>query len=107
MKAQTLYQYILTIYSEIEDYHIENPHDDVTTIRFGIMQTIVDNMEAYGSDEIYSEDILKIIYDEYIKYWIKNNVEDSIKPDVNEQCYFFLRELLNLVQNILTNHNRL
>lgn len=107
MKAQTLYQYILTVYSECEDLHIENPYDDVTTIRFGVMQTIVDNMEAYGSDEIYSEDILKIIYDEYIKYWIKNNVKDSIKPDVNEQCYFFLRELLNLVHNILTNHNRL
>lgn len=107
MKAQTLYQYILTIYSEIEDYHIENPYDDATTIKFGMMQKIVHNMESYGINEIYSEDILKIIYDEYIKYWIKNEVADSLMDDVNEQCYFFLRGLLNLVHNILTNHNLL
>lgn len=107
MKAQTLYHYILTIYSEIKDCHIENPYDDPITIKFGMMQTIVNNMESYGINEIYCEDILKIIYDEYIKYWVKNDVDDSIKPDVNEQCYFFLRELLNLVHNILTNHNLL
>lgn len=105
MKAQTLYQYILTIYSEIEDCHIENPYDDTITIGFGMMQTIVHNMEAYGINEIYCEDILKIIYDEYIKYWIKNAVDDSIMNDVNEKCYIFLRELLIVVHNILTDNN--
>lgn len=109
MKAQTLYQYILTIYLEIEDCHIENPYDDTITIGFGMMQTIVRNMEAYGINEIYCEDILKIIYDEYIKYWIKywikSVIDDSITKDVNEKCYIFLRQLLILVHNILTDYH--
>lgn len=107
MKAQTLYQYILTIYSEFEDRHIENPYDDVITRNYGLMQTIVDNMESYGIDEIYCEDILKVIYDEYIKYWVKSKLEDSITLDDDIECANYLRQVLNLVHNILTDHNLL
>lgn len=104
MIAQTLYQYILRVYGELEKQYIENQNSDIK-LKLDIMRDIKRDMEAYGYDEIYCEDILKIIYDEYIKYWIQASVYDSITRNIDEQCFQFLQALLNLVHSILTNHN--
>lgn len=105
MKARTLYNYILTIYSEIEEHHLENPYDDRITIIYGIIVDIKYELDEFGIDEIYCEDIMKILYDQYIHYWIKTQFEEV--EESTFQTFAFVKQLLNLVHNVLTDHNLL
>ena len=105
MIAQVLYQYILRVYGELQQQHIENQYDDKIKLEFDIMQDIIHDMEAYGYDEIYCEDILNILHGECIKYWIKCELEESPTKDEDEESLHFLRRLLNIVRNILTDYH--